>query len=153
MFIICLLILTLRNVAKRCETLKYGTFGCKKFGFRAKSQRILKLCVASLLNILCFPVAWQEELKNPRFPPIDVQADSRGRQHPGRWMGKSQGGIFLPLSPSKQIPHSRFPRKQDSGFPKKEGFDFPRKQGRWQREGGRRAPEVGWHSLLYDKVS
>ena len=43
------------NVAKRRETLKYGTFGCKKFGFRAMSQRILKLCVASLLNILCFP--------------------------------------------------------------------------------------------------
>ena len=37
------------------ETLKYGTFGHKKFGFLAMSQRILKLCVASLLNILCFP--------------------------------------------------------------------------------------------------
>ena len=37
------------------ETLKYGTFGRKKFGFRAMSRRILKLCVASLLNILCFP--------------------------------------------------------------------------------------------------
>ena len=37
------------------ETLKYCTFGRKKFGFRAMSQRILKLCVASLLNILCFP--------------------------------------------------------------------------------------------------
>ena len=36
------------------ETLKYGTFGRKKFGFRAMSRRILKLCVASLLNILCF---------------------------------------------------------------------------------------------------
>ena len=40
-----------------CETLKYGTFGRKKFGFRAMSRRILKLCVASLLNILCFPEA------------------------------------------------------------------------------------------------
>ena len=38
------------------ETLKYGTFGRKKFGFHAMSRRILKLCVASLLNILCFPV-------------------------------------------------------------------------------------------------
>ena len=58
MFIIFLLIFDYwsGNVAKRRETLKYGTFGCKKFGFRAMSQRILKLCVASLLNILCFPV-------------------------------------------------------------------------------------------------
>ena len=57
MFIIFLLIFDYwsGNVAKRRETLKYGTFGCKKFGFRAMSQRILKLCVASLLNILCFP--------------------------------------------------------------------------------------------------
>ena len=39
------------------ETLKYGTFGRKKFGFRAMSRRILKLCMASLLNILCFPAA------------------------------------------------------------------------------------------------
>ena len=38
------------------ETLKYGTFGRKKFGFRAMSRRILKLFVASLLNILYFPV-------------------------------------------------------------------------------------------------
>ena len=37
------------------ETLKYGTFGRKKLGFRAMSQRIWKLCVASLLIILCFP--------------------------------------------------------------------------------------------------
>ena len=44
------------------ETLKYGTFGRKKFGFRAMSRRILKLCVASLLNILCFPDGRQELL-------------------------------------------------------------------------------------------
>ena len=38
------------------ETLKYCTFGREKFWFRAMSQRIWKLCVASLLIILCFPV-------------------------------------------------------------------------------------------------
>ena len=37
------------------ETLKYGTFGREKLGFRAMSQRIWKLCVASLLIKLCFP--------------------------------------------------------------------------------------------------
>ena len=37
------------------ETLKYGSFGREKFGFRAMSRRIWKLCVASLLIILCFP--------------------------------------------------------------------------------------------------
>ena len=64
MFIIFLLIFDYwsGNVAKRRETLKYGTFGCKKFGFRAMSQRILKLCVASLLNILCFPAACYNDL-------------------------------------------------------------------------------------------
>ena len=31
------------------ETLKYGTFGREKLGFRAMSQRIWKVCVASLL--------------------------------------------------------------------------------------------------------
>ena len=46
------------SVATVNETLKYGTFGRKKFGFRAMSRRILKLCVASLLNILCFPATW-----------------------------------------------------------------------------------------------
>ena len=57
MYIIFLLIFNYwsGNVAKRRETLKYGTFGRKKFGFRAMSRRILNLCVASLLNILCFP--------------------------------------------------------------------------------------------------
>ena len=40
------------------ETLKYGTFGRKKFGFRAMSRRIWKLCVASLLIILCFPESY-----------------------------------------------------------------------------------------------
>ena len=34
------------------ETLKYGS---EKFRFRAMSRRIWKLCVASLLIILCFP--------------------------------------------------------------------------------------------------
>ena len=37
------------------KTLKYSTFGREKFGFRAMSRRIWKLCVASLLIILCFP--------------------------------------------------------------------------------------------------
>ena len=57
------------------ETLKYGTFGRKKFGFRAMSRRILKLCVASLLNILCFPV---EEMIMIQICFADISR--RGRQ-------------------------------------------------------------------------
>ena len=71
MYIIFLLIFNYwsGNVAKRRETLKYGTFGRKKFGFRAMSRRILKLCVASLLNILCFPDKWPCSCA-PVMPPI-----------------------------------------------------------------------------------
>ena len=79
MFIIFLLIFDYwsGNVAKRRETLKYGTFGRKKFGFRAMSQRILKLCVASLLNILCFPEAAQIEAISGDSPNYYKLATSR----------------------------------------------------------------------------
>ena len=49
------------------ETLKYGSFGREKFGFRAMSRRIWKLCVASLLIILCFPGT-----QVPRFSSLIV---------------------------------------------------------------------------------
>ena len=51
------------------ETLKYSTFGREKFGFRAMSRRIWKLCVASLLIILCFRV---------RFPTLLVSVFDPG---------------------------------------------------------------------------
>ena len=47
-----------RDCCDSRETLKYGTFGREKLGFRGMSRRIWKLCVASLLIILCFPVLY-----------------------------------------------------------------------------------------------
>ena len=81
------------------ETLKYGTFGRKKLGFRAMSQRILKLCVASLLNILCFPDANQNPTRTrpgtrtfnhyPTQTRPEVKKPYSSRPGP-MWYGNSQ---------------------------------------------------------------
>ena len=88
------------------ETLKYGTFGCEKFGFRAMSRRIWKLCVASLLIILwhklCFPAPNLLQSKPPLCQSAVIHDGGEPRRERRRKSVSSASEAFQPLQPLSQ---------------------------------------------------
>ena len=87
-----------RDLRDSRKTLKYGTFGREKFGFRTMSRRIWKLCVASLLIILCFPAPYWTDFFFHLLGSQDLHSQWHSlcqRAHEGRfWMpGILQGTL------------------------------------------------------------